>query len=346
MTSGTLAPPCEARIMDSSAETLTRQDFVSGQTVRWCPGCGDYAILAQIQNTLPTLGIPREKIVVISGIGCSSRFPYYMNTYGFHTIHGRAAAIATGVQLAREDLHVWVITGDGDALSIGGNHFIHTIRRNVNLRFILFNNAIYGLTKGQYSPTSPKGTKTKSTPRGSIENPLHPISLALGTEATFVARTLAADPKHLATVLQKAARHKGTAFVEVLQNCLIFNDGCFDFLEDKTRRAETALYCEDGKPLLFGGTERKGIGLNGFSQKVVAGNDPGVLVHDETNEDPGYAWFLSRLRHPEFPVPLGVFRSISRPVFDEQVRSDVARARAENKLTWDEYLLRRGTWKV
>src|SRR6185503_13125338 len=238
--------------MSVELPVLTPRDFASDQEIRWCPRCGDYSILAQMKKVLPKLGIPKEKIVFVSGIGCSSRFPYYLSTYGFHGIHGRAPAIATGLKITRPDLQVWVITGDGDGLSIGGNHLMHTIRRNVNLKIILFNNEIYGLTKGQYSPTSRQGTRTKSSPLGSIDNPLRPLSVAIGAEATFVARTIDVDINHLTETLKRAASHKGTAFVEIYQNCKIFNDGVFDYTTDKSVKADNALYLEHGKPLLFG----------------------------------------------------------------------------------------------
>src|SRR5438552_3341849 len=234
------------------ATGLTRKDFISDQDVRWCPGCGDYAILAQVQKVMPELGVARENVVFISGIGCSSRFPYYMNTYGFHTIHGRAPAIATGLKVSRPELDVWVVTGDGDGLSIGGNHLIHVLRRNVDLKILLFNNKIYGLTKGQYSPTSEQGKKTRSTPMGSPDAPIRPISIAIAAEATFAARAIDVDVKHLEYVLERAARHVGTAFVEIYQNCNIFNDGAFNYATDKATKTDTTLYLEHGKPLIFG----------------------------------------------------------------------------------------------
>src|SRR5438045_3083326 len=242
---------------------LTKKDFVSNQEVRWCPGCGDYAILNNVQKVMPELGIPREKMVFVSGIGCSSRFPYYMNTFGFHSIHGRAPTLATGLKVCRPDLQVWVITGDGDGLSIGGNHLIHAIRRNVDLKIVLFNNEIYGLTKGQYSPTSRTGTRTKSSPLGSIDNPLRPLSIAIGAEATFVARTVDVDVQHLTATLHRAAAHKGTAFVEIYQNCKIFNDGVFEYATDKSIKADNTLHLEHGKPLIFGKDRNNGIRLNG-----------------------------------------------------------------------------------
>src|SRR5207237_378015 len=248
---------------------LTKKDFQTDQEVRWCPGCGDYAILSAVQSVFPELGIRRENFVVVSGIGCSSRFPYYMNTYGFHSIHGRAPTFATGLKVCRPDLQVWVITGDGDGLSIGGNHLIHAIRRNLDMKIILFNNEIYGLTNGQYSPTPRLGTRTKSSPLGSIDNPLRPLSLAIGAEATFVARTIDVDVNHLTETLKRAAAHKGTAFIEVYQNCKIFNDGVFDYATDKSMKSDNVLYLEHGRPLLFGKDRNRGIRLHGMDPEVV-----------------------------------------------------------------------------
>jgi 2-oxoglutarate ferredoxin oxidoreductase subunit beta len=284
-----------------------------------------------MKKALAPLGFPREKTVFISGIGCSSRFPYYMNTYGFHTIHGRAPAFATGLKVARPDLQVWVMTGDGDGLSIGGNHLLHALRRNVDLKIVLFNNEIYGLTKGQYSPTSRQGTKTKSSPGGSVECPLRPLSVALGAEATFVARTMDVDIKHLSETLKRAAEHKGTAFVEVYQNCLIFNDGVFDYASDKTTRPENTLYLEHGKPLVFGKDRNKGIRLNPATLDVEVvpvkdGKTDGLLIHNESAEEPTLAGLLSRMVHPEFPECFGVLRNVQRPTFDEQVRQEHERA--------------------
>src|SRR6266550_1220542 len=277
----------------TSLPTLTAKDLASDQEVRWCPGCGDYSILAQMKKALAPLGVAREKMVFISGIGCSSRFPYYMNTYGFHSIHGRAPTIATVLKASRPDLQVWVVTGDGDGLSIGGNHLVHAIRRNVDLKIILFNNEIYGLTKGQYSPTSRVGTRTKSSPLGSVENPLRPLSLAIGAEATFVARTIDVDIKHLQQTLRRAAAHKGTAFVEVYQNCSVFNDGVFEYATDKAVKADNILYLEDGKPLVFGKDRNKGIRLNGLDPEVVSLGEVGMddlLVHDEKANEPSLAY--------------------------------------------------------
>src|SRR5262245_32520757 len=306
----------------ASLPTLTPKDLASDQQVRWCPGCGDYSILAQMKKVLAGAGIPREKLVFVSGIGCSSRFPYYMNTYGFHGIHGRAPTFATGVRLARPDLHVVVVTVDGYALSIVGNHLIHAIRRNMNLKIVLFNNEIYGLTKGQYSPTSRTGTRTKSSPMGSVENPLRPLSLAIGAEATFAARTIDVDVNHLTKTLQRAAEHKGTAFVEIYQNCIVFNDGVFEYATDKAVKADNILYLEHGKPLVFGKDRTKGIRLNGLAPEVVDLSNGQVamddlLVHDERAEEPSLAYLLSRMVQPEFPECVGVFRSVRRPAFNE-----------------------------
>jgi 2-oxoglutarate ferredoxin oxidoreductase subunit beta len=301
--------------------TLKPQDFASDQEVRWCPGCGDYSILAQMKKALSTLNFPREKMVFVSGIGCSSRFPYYMNTYGFHTIHGRAPTFATGLRIARPDLQVWLVTGDGDGLSIGGNHLIHALRRNVDIKILLFNNEIYGLTKGQYSPTSRLGTKSKSSPQGSIDSPVRPLSVALAAEATFVARTVDVDPNHLTGTLQRAAAHKGSAFVEIYQNCKIFNDGVFEYVTDKSSKADNALFLEHGKPMIFGKDRNKGIRLNGLAAEVVSvGKDCGlddVVVHDETAENATMAYLLSRMMVPQFPEVFGVLRNVTHPTYEE-----------------------------
>ena len=310
--------------------TLTPQDFASDQEVRWCPGCGDYSILAQMKKVLPTLGIPPEKTVFVSGIGCSSRFPYYVNTYGIHSIHGRAPAVATGLKCTRPDLSVWVVTGDGDALSIGGNHLMHAIRRNLDLNIIMFNNRIYGLTKGQYSPTSPLGKVTKSTPFGSLDNPLSALSLAIGCEATFVARSIDMNIKHLAATLKRAAEHRGTSFVEVYQNCNVFNDGAYDYATDRDVKSDNVVELEHGKPLIFGKQRDKGIRLHGLTPEVVElgkGFTPDDLTfHDEQAVEPTWAYLLSRMRHPEFPEPIGVFRAVDRPKYDEQLNTQVAEA--------------------
>jgi 2-oxoglutarate ferredoxin oxidoreductase subunit beta len=331
--------------------TLTAKDLASDQEVRWCPGCGDYSILAQMKKALATIGVSRENMVFISGIGCSSRFPYYMNTFGFHTIHGRAPAIATGLKVARPDLQVWVITGDGDGLSIGGNHLIHAIRRNVDLKIILFNNEIYGLTKGQYSPTSRVGTRTKSSPLGSIDNPLRPLSLAIGAEATFVARTLDVDIHHLTEVLKRASAHKGTAFIEIYQNCKIFNDGVFEYATDKSIKADNTLYLEHRKPLIFGKDRTKGIRLNGLDPEAVTlgnGVSPDdLLIHDEAAEEPSLAYLLSRMVYPRFPECVGVFRCVQRPTYEELVNQqidEVRRSKGPGKL--DELFASEDVWTV
>src|SRR5918912_210154 len=292
---------------NGATATLTRKDFVTDQEVRWCPGCGDYSILAQTQKVMPELGVPREKIVFISGIGCSSRFPYYMHTYGFHTIHGRAPAIATGLKASRPDLMVWVITGDGDALSIGGNHLIHSLRRNVDVRIVMFNNRIYGLTKGQASPTSELGKVTKSSPYGTVDYPISPLAIALAAEATFVARSVDTHTEHMQQTLERAGRHRGASFVEVLQNCNIFNDGAHREFTDREVREDRMLVLEHGKPMIFGKERDRGIRLRGLHPEVVQlGNgvtEDDLLVHDEEAEDPYLAFMLSRMWYPEFPVP-------------------------------------------
>lgn len=317
---------------DTALPVLTANDFASDQDVRWCPGCGDYSILAQMKKVLPTLGVPQERTVFISGIGCSSRFPYYMNTYGMHSIHGRAPAVATGLKSSRPDLSVWVITGDGDGLSIGGNHLMHCIRRNLDINIVLFNNRIYGLTKGQYSPTSPFGKVTKSTPMGTIDNPLAPLCIAIGCEATFVARSIDTNIKHLGMVLKRAAEHRGISFVEVYQNCNVFNDGAFDYATDRESKFETTLELEHGKPLIFGKNRDKGIRLNGMNPEVVSLgkgiSEDDLLFHDEKAHEPTLAYLLSRMRHPEFPEPIGVFRDVDRPKYDELINSQIAEARA------------------
>ncbi|HJT32518.1 MAG TPA: 2-oxoacid:ferredoxin oxidoreductase subunit beta [Pirellulales bacterium] len=311
--------------------TLSPKDLASDQEVRWCPGCGDYSILAQMKKALSGLGIPREKFVFISGIGCSSRFPYYMNTYGMHSIHGRAPAVATGLKAARPDLSVWVITGDGDGLSIGGNHLMHCIRRNLDINIVLFNNRIYGLTKGQYSPTSPFGKITKSTPMGAIDNPLAPLCIAIGCEATFVARSIDTNIKHLGMVLKRAAEHRGISFVEVYQNCNVFNDGAFDYATDRESKSDTTLELEHGKPLIFGKNRDRGIRLNGMNPEVVqlgkGISEDDLLFHDERAPEPTLAYLLSRMRYPEFPEPIGVYRDVQKPMYDALINSQIEEAR-------------------
>ncbi|WP_328495848.1 2-oxoacid:ferredoxin oxidoreductase subunit beta [Streptomyces sp. NBC_00414] len=330
----TLVPKAEAR--------QSMKDFKSDQEVRWCPGCGDYAILAAVQGFMPELGLAKENIVFVSGIGCSSRFPYYMNTYGMHSIHGRAPAIATGLASSRQDLSVWVVTGDGDALSIGGNHLIHALRRNVNLKILLFNNRIYGLTKGQYSPTSEVGKITKSTPMGSLDAPFNPVSLAIGAEASFVARTVDSDRKHLTEVLRQAAAHPGTALVEIYQNCNIFNDGAFEVLKDRQQAEEAVIRLEHGRPIRFGAPLEDGLGSKGVVRDAVTGdlrvvtvtpeNEPLVLVHDAHSASPTTAFALSRLADPDtlHHTPIGVLRSVDRAVYDTQMADQLDSAIEQN----------------
>lgn len=314
----------------STAEgKLTRKDFVTENDVRWCPGCGDYAILNALQRTLPELGIARENFAIVSGIGCSSRFPYYMNTFGFHTIHGRAPTVATGIKVANPDLSVWLITGDGDGLSIGGNHMLHILRRNPDINILLFNNRIYGLTKGQYSPTSPIGQKTKTTPLGSLESPVNPLRIALAAEATFIARTVDNNVKHMTETFAAAAAHKGVSFIEIFQNCVIFNDGTFEDVYGRQTRDEQLLFLEDGKPLLFGKDKNKGIRVRGFYPEVVTVGEDGVtlddiLVHGSSNASPGYASMLAQLGAPKYPTVVGVLRNLpDRPTYEELVADQI-----------------------
>ena len=348
-------------LVPTTADKQSAKDFKTDQEVRWCPGCGDYAVLAAVQGFFPELGLRRENVVFVSGIGCSSRFPYYMNTYGMHSIHGRAPAIATGIAASRPDLSVWVITGDGDGLSIGGNHLIHALRRNVNLKILLFNNRIYGLTKGQYSPTSELGKITKSTPVGSLDHPFNPVSLALGAEATFVARTLDSDRKHLTAVLRAAAEHRGTAFVEIYQNCNIFNDGAFEVLKDPDTRDQALLRLEPGSPMIFGTSTVKGSrttsgagaspttgrgvrrGTDG-GVEVCAADDPAVLTHDPALLDPSTAFAVSRLAQP---TPVGIFRAVSRPTYDDLMQHQVDLATSTGSPADLGELLRAGdTWQI
>jgi 2-oxoglutarate ferredoxin oxidoreductase subunit beta len=308
---------------------LTKKDFVSDQEVRWCPGCGDYAILAQVQKVLPELGIRRENFVFVSGIGCSSRFPYYMNTYGFHGIHGRAPAIATGIKVANPELSVWVVTGDGDGLSIGGNQLIHAIRRNIDINIILFNNRIYGLTKGQYSPTSEFGKKTKSAPFGVIDYPINPLSIAIAAEATFVARSVDRFTEHLQMVIERAAKHKGVSFVEVYQNCNIFNDGAFEPFTAREVRDDRIIELEHGKPLIFGKDQNKGIRLRDAKLEVVSLDQVGpdeLIVHDEKSPDSYLAYMLARMEYPNYPVPIGVFRDVEKPTYEELLAGQIQEA--------------------
>ncbi len=339
----------------SELPVLTKKDFESDQDVRWCPGCGDYSILAQTQKTMPDFGVPKEKIVFISGIGCSGRLPYYMNTFGFHTIHGRAATIATGLKGARPDLMVWVITGDGDALSIGGNHLIHAMRRNVDMKMIMFNNRIYGLTKGQASPTSPIGKKTKSTPMGTIETPIIPLNLVAAAEASFIARSVDTHSEHLQEMMHRAGEHTGAAFLEVLQNCNIFNDGAWRDFTDKSVKEDRMLVLKHGEPMIFGAEQNKGIRLNGMQPEVVTIGENGVSVadlwvHDETDPDASRTQILSRMWWPDFPVPVGVFRRVPRPTHDqllvEQVESAKAARAAKGPVDLQKLLAAGETWTV
>jgi 2-oxoglutarate ferredoxin oxidoreductase subunit beta len=314
---------------------LKAKDFKTDQEVRWCPGCGDYAILAAVQSFMPELNIARKDTVFVSGIGCSSRFPYYMNTYGMHSIHGRAPAIATGLSTARPDLNIWVVTGDGDALSIGGNHLIHALRRNVNLKILLFNNRIYGLTKGQYSPTSEVGKVTKSSPFGSVDAPFNPVSLAIGAEASFVGRSLDSDRKHLTSVLRAAAEHKGTALVEIYQNCNIFNDGAFDSIKDPEQRDDWFINFNHGEPVRFGKDKTKAVvwGTHGSLEVAedVPEGDPRVVIHDAHAADPSYAFAVSRLQSIDVRYsPMGVLRDIDRPVYDTQMAAQIDKAQASS----------------
>jgi len=322
-------------------QAQTGKDFTSDQEVRWCPGCGDYAVLKAVQGFLPDLGLRRENIVFVSGIGCSSRFPYYLDTYGMHSIHGRAPSIATGIATSREDLSVWVVTGDGDALSIGGNHLIHALRRNVNMTILLFNNRIYGLTKGQYSPTSEAGKITKSTPMGSVDHPFNPVSLALGAEGSFVARTIDSDRKHLTSVLSAAAAHRGTSFVEIYQNCPIFNDGAFDAIKNNDTKADAIIPLVHGEPIRFGAPDDSGQGTKGLVRDTGPGGTGGVkvvevadtgedalLVHDAHNPDPTTAFAISRLTDAGYlnQSPIGIFRQVERPTYDDQARGQISSA--------------------
>jgi len=335
------------------AQPLTAKDFSTDQEVRWCPGCGDYSILAQVQKVMPSLGIPRENIVIISGIGCSSRFPYYMNTYGMHSIHGRATAVASGLKAARPDLSVWIVTGDGDGLSIGGNHTIHLLRRNFDVNVLLFNNQIYGLTKGQYSPTSEENKVTKSTPYGSIDHPFNPAALALGADATFVGRSMDRDPKHLQELLVRSHKHKGASFLEIYQNCNIFNDGAFEVFTEKGTKPDNTLFLEQGKPLLFGAQKDKGIKLDGFKPVVVDlainGTD-GLWIHDE--RDFYKAQILVRMFDDpriegHLPRPFGVFYEGDRPCYEEimqQQITDIVSSKGKGNL--DKLLRGNETWTI
>jgi 2-oxoglutarate ferredoxin oxidoreductase subunit beta len=338
---------------ESKSLKIDRKDFQTANDVRWCPGCGDYAILATVQRTFAELELTKENTVFISGIGCAARFPYYMNTYGMHSIHGRAPTIATGLKITRPDLSVWVITGDGDSLSIGGNHTLHMLRRNVDLNVLLFNNRVYGLTKGQYSPTSKVGMVAKSTPLGSIDYPVNPLSFALGAGATFVARSIDTDAKHLGEMLKRAHEHKGTSFVEIYQNCVVFNDDVFSYMTGKETKASTQLILKHGEPLLFAnGTKGIGFDAQTLSPMVIdLAKEPErlgqVLIHNENDENGLLANLYARLDHPEFPVPIGVFRAVSRPTYDGQVKKQQEKiTEQKGKGSLKDLLLAADTWKL
>lgn len=331
-------------------EPLTKESFASDQEVRWCPGCGDYAILASVQKVLPELGIARENTVFISGIGCSSRFPYYMNTYGFHTIHGRAPTIATGLKIARPELSVWVITGDGDGLSIGTNHLLHMMRRNVDVTILLFNNRIYGLTKGQYSPTSEKGKKTKTTPMGSLDHPFDPVHLALAAGCSFVARAIDVDSKGLQWVLKEAAQHRGTSFVEIYQNCNVFNDGAFADISDRGHRAQRTVTLNPGHPLVYGQNNELGLAFNGERYETISMLDEKaaqkVTIH-QNDASIAPAIKLNEMPFPEFPLPIGIFRAVSRPIYEQDVDAQVSQAMQKQPHASLDALLRSGkTWEI
>jgi 2-oxoglutarate ferredoxin oxidoreductase subunit beta len=341
-------------VVANGLPTLTAKDFTTDQEVRWCPGCGDYSILAQVQKVMPTIGVPKENIVIISGIGCSSRFPYYMNTYGMHSIHGRATAVASGLKAARPELSVWIVSGDGDGLSIGGNHTIHLLRRNFDVNILLFNNQIYGLTKGQYSPTSEKNKVTKSTPLGSIDHPFNPLALAMGADATFIARSMDRDPKHLQEMLTRSHKHKGASFLEIYQNCNIFNDGAFEMYTEKSSKAEETLLLEQGKPLLFGATKNKGIKLDGFKPVVVeigtGASVDDIWVHDEF--DFYKAQILVRMfddpkLQNHLPRPFGVFYETQRTCYEDVMQMQIDETvAAKGKGNLDKLLRGREVWEI
>lgn len=328
----------------------TKESFVSGQEVRWCPGCGDYSILATMQRTLAKSNLPREKYVFISGIGCSSRFPYYMNTYGFHTIHGRAPTLATGLRCVNPDLSIWVVTGDGDGLSIGGNHLMHCMRRNMNFNILFVNNRIYGLTKGQYSPTSEVGQVTKSSPFGSIDHPVNALCIAIASEATFIARTLDTDPVHMSYVMERAAKHRGISFIEIYQNCIVFNDKTFQPITGRDTKEDRMVFLEDGKPLIFGKKKDRAIRLKGLQPEIVdttTVNAKELLVHNEKDPKPHYAYFLTQMIYPDMPVPFGVFRCIEKPTYDEMMDhqiQDVIKTKGKGNLK--QLIYGASTWTV
>lgn len=339
-------------MIERTTEQLSKQDFASDQMVKWCPGCGDHAILAALENVFPQIGYKKEKFCVVSGIGCSSRLPYYLNTYGMHTIHGRANAIATGVRLFNRNLSVWVATGDGDSLAIGGNHFIHVIRRNLDLNILLFNNEIYGLTKGQYSPLTPMGQVTKSSPQGTIEKPFTVGELVLGAQGTFFGRAIDTNPKFISEVMLEAAKHDGTSVVEVLQNCVIFNDGAHKYITDKENREDRQLVLRQGEPMIFGKNNDKGIRLGQHGLEVVTIGEDGVtvddlLVHDMTRQDPGIHLMLAKMKPPHFPLAIGVIRSIQSPSYDELMDAIIVKEKGNSKIQTVDDLLNSGdTWDV
>ena len=340
--------------IETTVAALTAKDFATDQEVRWCPGCGDYSILASVQKVMPTIGVARENIVIISGIGCSSRFPYYMNTYGMHSIHGRATAIASGLKASRPELSVWIVAGDGDSMSIGGNHTIHMLRRNLNVNFLVFNNQIYGLTKGQYSPTSEVNKVTKSSPQGSIDHPFNPAALALGADATFVGRTMDRDPKHMQTIIARAEQHQGTSFLEIYQNCNIFNDGAFEVFTEKSTKQVHGLYVEQGKPLTFGANGEMGIRFDGIRPEVVeigskySADD--MWIHDE--KDFYKAQILTRLfDNPSevgavFPRPFGVFYTNDRPCYEQMMSLQIEEALAKGAGDLDKLIRGKETWEI
>ena len=338
--------------IERSKEQLTKEDFASDQMVKWCPGCGNHAILMAVESVFPQIGYKKENFCFVSGIGCSSRFPYYVNTYGFHSIHGRANAVATGVRLFNRGLSVWVATGDGDSLAIGGNHFIHVIRRNIDINIMLFNNEIYGLTKGQYSPTSPLGKVTKSSPQGTIEHPFTVGELVLGAQGTFFARVLDSNTKFISEVMLEAAKHDGTSVVEMLQNCIIFNDDAHKYITDKENREDTQLYLKQGEPMIFGKEKNKGIkmGINGLEVVTIGKNgitEKDLLVHDMYRFDPGIHLMLAKMKPPHFPIALGVIRSANAPTYDQLLDNQITEAKASCKIQCVDDLLNSGdTWEI
>ncbi|MBU1013463.1 MAG: 2-oxoacid:ferredoxin oxidoreductase subunit beta [Bacteroidetes bacterium] len=331
---------------------LTREDFVSDQMVKWCPGCGDHAILKSMEKVFPQMGVRKEDFVVVSGIGCSSRFPYYMNTYGIHGIHGRAAAIASGVKIANPNLSVWMITGDGDSMAIGGNHFIHVVRRNIDINILLFNNKIYGLTKGQYSPTTPKGSITKTSPQGSFEEPFNPGELIIGAQGKFFARVVDTNPKMMTDILVESAKHKGTSVVEILQNCVIFNNKVHNLITAKETKDDNQLILEAGKPMIYGADRNKGIVLKGTRLETVVIGENGIteldlLVHDPYNPDPGIHVMLSKMQVPEFPVALGIIRAVETDTYEDLMTKSISYAKQNSHIKCVDDLLKSGsTWEI